>query len=182
MRIFVDMDGTLNNFLVGYLNYYNHYFNEKVSLEDEDLLEYEIIKCIPNVDQVEARRRMNIIFETPGFWRNIPPRDGAAKALQWLYNNHETYILTAPWTPFIHCASEKLEWVKTNFPFFKLDNVIMSAHKHLFSGGVLIDDRPNYLKCWNGKKIAYHHPFNMNCDVDGRIFEWRDVKEVINNI
>ncbi|HKK46361.1 MAG TPA: hypothetical protein VJ964_12625 [Balneolaceae bacterium] len=79
--------------------------------------------------------------EIPGFFRDLPPVEGAIDAFQKLSEQHEVYILsTAPWeNP--SAWQDKLRWVKKYLPEKGYKRLILSHRKHLNRGDYLIDDR-----------------------------------------
>lgn len=179
-KVFVDMDSTLNEFTDAYVRHNNMTFDDDLILGDADLIHYEITKNI-ELDVEELERRKEIIFRTPQFWLNIPVKPGAYEALEWINENFETFILTAPWLGNFDMFKEKLSWVKLYFPFFELNKVVFSTRKDIITGDdtILIDDNPHNLETFRGKKIAFHYNFNKDVEVDGRIYQWSDTQEVL---
>ena len=117
--VYVDMDNTIVDFKSGI---------EKLSKEDQE-------KFKDNFD------------DHPEIFSLMEPIDGAIEALKKLNNHFDLYILsTAPWdNP--NAWKHKREWVEKYFGkgkeniFYK--KVILSHHKNLNKGDILIDDRPN---------------------------------------
>lgn len=179
-KVFLDMDSTLNDFTQGYVNYYNKVYKKQESLCDEDLWQYEISKCIPGITIEEAERSRAAIFKVPGYWKNIPIKDNAVEAVEWIYANFDTYILTAPWMDNLDCVKEKVEWVGEYFPFFDRSKIIFSAHKNIIDArSILIDDKPQNLEEFQGVRIAFDYPYNRETNVDGRISNWADIKGLL---
>ncbi|PAU93481.1 hypothetical protein CK503_12175 [Aliifodinibius salipaludis] len=79
--------------------------------------------------------------EVPGFFRDLPPIDGAIEAFHKLSEQYDVYILsTAPWrNP--SAWIDKLLWVKKHLPQKAHKRLILSHNKHLNRGDYLIDDR-----------------------------------------
>ena len=77
-----------------------------------------------------------------GFFTNLEPIEGAIKAVKWLMasEDFEVYILTAPSLPNPLCYTEKRVWIEKYFGIELVNNMIISAHKHLNKGDILIDD------------------------------------------
>ena len=111
--VYIDMDSVLVDF--------EHGINQ---LSEETFREYE--------DDLD---------EVPGFFRDLPPIDGAIEAFHKLSEQYDVYILsTAPW----HNPSawiDKLLWVKKHLPNVARKRLILSHNKHLNRGHYLIDDR-----------------------------------------
>ena len=118
-RLYIDMDNVLVNFESG------------------------IKKLSPSIVE-EFKGRLD---EIPGIFSLMEPMEGVIEAVQKLKENYELYILsTAPWLNST-AWSDKVLWIQNYFgrgkenPFYK--RLIISHHKHLNKGDVLIDDRPN---------------------------------------
>jgi len=130
--VYVDMDNTIVDFESGI---------EKLSKEDQE-------KYKDNFD------------DHPEIFSLMEPIDGAIEALKELNNRFDLYILsTAPWdNP--NAWKHKREWIERYFGkgkeniFYK--KVILSHHKNLNSGDILIDDRPNNgAENFSGKWIQF---------------------------
>ncbi|MCR4965931.1 MAG: hypothetical protein K6A41_09785 [Bacteroidales bacterium] len=128
--LYIDMDGTLVDFQSGIDRLdektrmlYNKHYDSKTDT-----------KYGAHYDDV------------PGIFALMDPMPGAIKAVEELTKRYDLYILsTAPWNnPTAWC--DKLNWVKRYFGggedsvFYK--RLILSHHKDLCRGSILIDDRP----------------------------------------
>lgn len=130
--VYVDMDNTIVNFRSGI---------EKLSKEDQEKYKDDYDKH-------------------PEIFNLMDPIDGAIDALKELNDHFDLYILsTAPWdNP--NAWKHKREWIERYFGkgkeniFYK--KVILSHHKNLNSGDILIDDRPNNgAKEFHGERILF---------------------------
>ena len=181
MKIFIDMDHTLNRLYESYVEYYNKMYGANLSLNRENLTTYYIHEITgPNKD--EERKKKYEIFNTPGFWEGIPIYDGAVEVMERLYKEHEVYILTAPWTPAPNCYAEKRAWIEKHLPFFDVNRMIFTKHKYLLCGDIIVDDCPEHLinnSCrW---QIKMWYPFNENIPgMDAA--NWGDVETYIKNV
>ena len=80
--------------------------------------------------------------ELPGLFSEMDPMPGGIEAFRSLVaQGHDCYILsTAPWgNP--SAWSDKLLWVKKHLGDVAKKRLILSHHKHLVDGDILIDDR-----------------------------------------
>jgi 5'(3')-deoxyribonucleotidase len=117
--LYVDMDNTIVDFKSGI---------KKLSREDQE-------KFKDNFD------------DHPEIFALMEPIDGAIETLKELNKYFDLYILsTAPWdNP--NAWKQKRDWIEKYFGkgeeniFYK--KVILSHHKDLNDGDILIDDRPN---------------------------------------
>lgn len=85
--------------------------------------------------------------EIPGVFSRMDPKPGAIDAFTRLAEVYDTYILsTAPWNN-TSAWSDKAVWVRHHFGDDEESaahkRLILSHHKHLNVGEILIDDRPN---------------------------------------
>jgi 5'-nucleotidase len=81
--------------------------------------------------------------EIPGIFALMDPMPGAVEAFHTLSKHFDTYILsTAPWENS-SAWSDKLEWVKKHLGKPGYKRLILTHHKDLNRGDILIDDRPN---------------------------------------
>lgn len=117
--LYVDMDGTLVDWQSG-----------QQRLTDLEKLQYD-----------------GYLDEIPGLFSRMDPMPGGVDALYRLSKLFDVYILsTAPWLND-SAPSDKLRWIQQYFGkdkdslFFK--KLILSHHKELNKGAVLIDDRPH---------------------------------------
>lgn len=100
---------------------------------------------INKLSAADKVKYINRYDETPGIFKLMEPLPGAIDAVKKLSDHYDIYILsTAPWDN--HGAwSDKIEWIKKYFGddensvLYK--KLILSHHKHLNRGSVLIDDR-----------------------------------------
>ena len=111
--LYIDMDNVLVDFQSGI-----------------DQLEEQILK------QYEGH-----LDDVPHIFSHMKPMQGAIEAFQELAQTYDTYILsTAPWdNP--SAWTDKLMWVKKYLGASAYKRLILSHHKNLCSGDVIIDDR-----------------------------------------
>lgn len=113
MIVYVDMDNTLVDFASG----------------------------ISRITKEQAKEYEGRLDEVPGIFALMDPMPGALISYQWIAENHDAYILsTAPWNN-PSAWSDKLEWVKKHLGQVAYKRLILSHHKHLNKGDILIDDR-----------------------------------------
>lgn len=75
-----------------------------------------------------------------GFFRNLPPIDGAIEAVNRLRERFQVYVLTAPSVRNPHSYSEKRLWIEDHFDYQMAERLIISPDKGLVHGDFLIDD------------------------------------------
>ena len=110
-----------------------------------------------------------------GLFAEMDPMPGALEAYRSLVDKgHDVFILsTAPWkNP--SAWSDKLKWVKHYLSDVAEKRLILTHHKYLVQGDVLIDDRR---KRGAGAFSGYHIQFGKD-----PFTSWNSVLEEIDNI
>lgn len=118
---------------------------KKVLYVDMDNVLVDFPSGIARLSTETREKYKGDLDEAPGIFALMDPIDGAIEAYKELAQVFDTYILsTAPWkNP--SAWSDKLMWVQKHFgvergtPAWK--RVILSHHKHLNQGAIIIDDR-----------------------------------------
>ena len=147
MRIFIDMDNVLVDFESGI---------EQLSSETRN----------------EYKNRMD---EVPGIFALMKPVSGGVESYKLLAETHDVFILsTAPWeNP--SAWSDKLAWVKEHLGSVARKRLILTHHKYLVRGDILIDDRR---KRGAGAFSGRHIHFGP----DGEFPDWPAVMKEIEEI
>ena len=134
------------------------------------------------VDFRSALRKRGIPVDTPdaddlpGLFGEMDPMPGAVEAFHRLSEaGHDLYILTtAPWNNESAWV-DKLRWVKRYLPDVAHKRLIISHHKNLVSGDVLIDDRRKRgAGAFKGRHIHF--------GAEGHAMTWAEVLEEIDAI
>ena len=82
--------------------------------------------------------------EVPGIFGLMDPLPGAVDAVHTLARQYDVYILsTAPWKNPSAWA-DKVRFIHRHFPEVFHKRLILSHHKDLLKGDILIDDRPDH--------------------------------------
>ena len=116
------------------------------------------------------------------FWDCVKPIDGASETLQKLIaDGHKVLIVT---TSNYHTLASKMERVLFKyFPFLTWNDVIITSHKQLVNGDVLIDDGTHNLEGGNYFKILMTAQHNKKYDAEAngmlRVETWDEVYSAI---
>ena len=155
-KIFLDMDDVAKELCKRLVARYNKDFNDNVNWLDN------MEQMIWDNKNIKADKKyiMDLLFEKGAFLDN-PPIEGFVECVKRLIDDgFEVFFLTFPQWESPYCVSEKVEWLQTYLPFFKLDHLIMAKNKGEVSGKhkILLDDSPNNLTDWEkegGIGISY---------------------------
>lgn len=131
LTILVDMDDTIESLASAWVDYLNTRHGTTTKLTD--ITSWDISKSFPTLtnEQVYAP-----LFEDD-FWDWVKPIDGASEVLQKLIaDGHKVLIVT---TSNYHTLASKMERVLFKyFPFLTWNDVIITSHKQLVNGDILI--------------------------------------------
>lgn len=176
MRILVDMDDTIEQLLHELVKRTNRKYHQNVAVED--VTEWDMAPAFEGV----TKRQILDMADEPDFWLCVEPVPGAAEALKhFLDEGHEVYIVTASELKQLKAKVEDLLF--RCFPFLTWDQVIVTGHKQLIRGDVLIDDGIHNLVGGEYRKILFTRPHNMHYDAEAngmiRVHGWDEIVEAV---
>ena len=153
MKVFVDLDSTLNRLQDKWLPAIYHHLGEMITIDQ-----------VTTWDRLKAASYHTLLQE-PGFFRDLGIESGAQQALQMaIADGYQVFILSATekWD-----YADKRDWVEELFPFIPRRNFIGAACKGELAGPtrLLIDDGPHNLEAWEragGIAVAYSQPWNQS--------------------
>ncbi|MEW9671988.1 hypothetical protein [Ammoniphilus sp. 3BR4] len=117
---------------------------------------------------------MHMIFEEinkePGFFRNLPAKEGAIEGIKELSLYYDIVFVTAS----EHYAfQDKYHWIRENLSFLSKPNLVLTHRKDLIVGDIIVDDGPhNILKSPVKTKIIFDHPWNRHISQFQRVTHW----------
>lgn len=176
LKILIDMDDTIEHLLIAWVDYINKRYGTNVKYED--VTQWDLRVAFPTL----TNQQLHSLLEEDDFWKTVKPMEGAAETLQWMMDQgHEVYIVTAS---AYRTIRPKMEHVLFKyFPFLTWDNVIITKHKQMIRGDILIDDAPHNHIGGRYLKVLMDAPHNQsfNAEQNGmcRIKNWNDAKSII---
>lgn len=128
----------------------------------------------------EHQSAISSMMNTPGFYRDLAPIEGAVNALnEMLDMGFNVFLCTAPFISHETCASEKMQWVKEHLGNKWLNRIVITSDKTLVRGDLLIDDKPDITgsmtPIW--KHIVFDAPYNRHMET--RIDKWADWQNTV---
>lgn len=163
MRILVDCDGVLSNFVEALSIALEPRMGRRFAPEEVTQWNIAAALGIPR-DWVEAA------MMGPWFVRNMKPMVGAQEAMQQIHKaGHELVCVTTP-GPGWGWINERENWLHQHFREEIGDRIIHTKHKHMVKGDVFIDDKPENVDAWmnehcdygKGHGILFDAPYNMH--------------------
>lgn len=170
MRLILDMDDTIVDFLNPLIEAYNKETHNNLTISD--ITEWDLSKYHGMVD----------IFKTPGFFRNLKPFPNAVEIIKDLYfsGDFDVVIATDPMGVGT-IVEEKFEWLAYYMGFLPNTKVYMCSDKSLIRGDLLFDDNPLHLQSFSGYSVAMDRPYNSGCSVFARIEnnDWKKFQQLV---
>ena len=129
---------------------------KKVLYVDMDNVLVDFQSGIEKLDQETLRSFEGRYDEVPGIFGLMEPLEGSIDAYGKLSRKFDTYILsTSPWGNDT-AASDKVRWVKKFLGDVAYKRLILSHHKNLNRGDIIIDDRTkNGVEKFEGEHIHF---------------------------
>lgn len=182
MIVYVDMDGVVADIIPYWLYRYNTDFLDDLSYED--------IRCwnLETLVKPLCGEHIRDYLDEQGFFAKARVIAGAIDALREISFSHKVYFATHSPETSRTAYYEKCTWVDRYFPFIGGDRVISVKDKGLLLGDVLIDDKPENLIMFQGRRVLYDQPWNRSFLEGVSWFEayeikrgkdWLEVKSII---
>ena len=176
MTILIDLDSTLTNFaeiLLKWLKQDAHLLDTTTNLPFtyEDIVSYNWFE--ENFDNPWWPT------ELKSFWFEVRVNEDAVdKILKWREQGHQVFIVTA--SHFNNMLGYKILSTLSDFPEDTLDesDIIITRHKEIIKGDILIDDNMNNLHGFRGNRICYAQPWNKDY-VGARTNDWDMIDKYI---
>ena len=169
-RIAIDMDDVMADTTVKIIQTINNITNSTYTY---DALMSDDVKLKQDFYNVYLEN--NSFLWQPGFFTDLPVKEGAIEVIKDLTKSYEIFIVSAA-TEFPNSLSEKLEWMKKNFPFITWHNIVFCGHKHMIQADYLIDDHERNLVTFTGTPLLFSAPHNLHINSFERVNSWLDVK------
>ena len=180
MRILLDQDQVLAEFVEKVLKWYNE--DNKTNYTAEDVKNYYDLEKLVGLHFVRSCVRY------PDFYSDLDPVHGAIEGVKQLIDDgHDVCIVSAVPKSGAISFHGKLVWIRKHMPFFDLKNFVACSRKELVQGDILLDDAPHNCKAFlekTGKiSVLFSQPWNRNIDSKDythRIFSWKEFLSLVN--
>ena len=176
----VDIDGTLNDIMLPFIN---KVYDLGFKYNYKYCSSYDMEKGIVNATPGEQQNIKKYIFDDPDFWLDLPMADNAYEGLYYLNSTYRTFIVTLPWNE--DNKKVKSIWVRRNFPFFDIRNIIFLKEKWTLPIDVIIEDKIETIEeCAKQgiKTICKVQPYNKTSNPDAFMYDWKDIYDVMEGI
>ncbi|MEK7102986.1 MAG: hypothetical protein AAB870_01415 [Patescibacteria group bacterium] len=120
------------------------------------------------------------IFGEKGFFRNLPPVEGAIEAVHAIMKKHHVSLCTTPIENAKYCKPEKRAW-KNEMLGTKVA-IFFEKDKTRKRGDMIVDDNPKmegkFLHTNPWEHVIYHQPYNKHV-TDKRRIIWNNYHSVL---
>lgn len=170
-RLAVDQDNVIADLLFEWVRRYNNDYNDSLKPEQINCWNWHGL-CKP-----ECGSNIYTYMDDPTLFLNLPVMEGSQETLKELSNIYDIYIVTAPFN--LNNVVPKYEWLNKHFPFLDEDKFVFTRDKSVIGAEYLIDDKPKNLETFQGNKILFTAPHNLNEDRFYRVNNWEEVRETL---
>jgi 5'-nucleotidase len=172
LRIAIDMDEVMADSLSRHLQLYNDEFG--TALCKQDLQGRPLHLAVPDAH----RKRIDEIALSDGFFWDLDVMPGCQEVVRKLMKRYDVFIVTAA-MEFPNSFLPKHAWLQEHFPFLDIRNVVYCGDKSIVDADIMIDDRIRNLEQFEGMKILFSAPHNLNEKRFLRVNSWAEVREVL---
>ena len=161
------MDDVLADATGQFINFYEKEFGIRVT---RDSLHYkEELRGFPG----HYDKLYGFTFQKD-FFRTMAVNADSQEVVKKLNLQYEVFIVSSA-MEFPNSLTEKLEWLGEHFPFLHWKQFVFCGSKAIVYGDYMIDDLPHNLEKFNGEKLLFTAPHNMQHKHFKRVNDWKEV-------
>jgi 5'(3')-deoxyribonucleotidase len=112
------------------------------------------------------------------FFRTMRVNENAQEVMKLLHEKYEVFIVSSA-MEFPNSLTEKLEWLNEHFPFLHWKQFVFCGKKSVVHGDYMIDDLPHNLETFNGEKLLFSAPHNLQFNHFKRVNGWNEVHALL---
>lgn len=175
LTILFDADDTAENLLNCWVEMLNERYGTTVTIED--VKQWNVALAFPELTEEQVYG----VLQMDALWERLSPLPGSQRVLKQLCDEgHNLYMVTAS---DYRTSKAKFDRILALFPFLDARHIIITSHKQMVKGDILIDDGPHNLIGGEYFKILFDRPHNRAFDAASegavRAFSWDDVYKMI---
>ena len=169
-RIIIDMDEVMADTITHLIHHYHA--QTGITIDRATLNGKHPLEAFPEPAIIRQ------LLYAPGFFRTLPVMADSQEVVQLLNHHHEVFIVSAA-MEFPQSLFEKYEWLQEHFPFITWQQIAFTGSKQLVSGDYMIDDHLKNLDYFNGEKLLFTSPHNVNVQKHTRVNNWKEVAALL---
>ena len=167
LRIAIDMDEVIADPIAKFIDIYQKEHGLNYTLEQMQGKEFS--ELLP----AELLPTLRDYIYRKGFFRDLNVISGSHEVITELCKKYDVFIVSAA-MEFPNSLQDKLEWLGDHFPFIPWTNIIFCGYK-IVNVNIMIDDRPRNFIGFEGRKLLFTSPHNVNRTEYERANTWDDV-------
>lgn len=176
MIILVDMDDTIENLGLAWVDYLNRKYDKNVFWND--IRNWDMQIAYPSL----TNEQIYSALTDEDLWDSVTAKEDAIHYLKKLIDEgNEVFIVTSAWHKTVLPKIEKC-FLKY-FSFIDFDHIIITSAKYLIKGDILIDDNPQNFIGGDYFGILFTAPHNLDYDDASaeliRVDNWKSAYLVI---
>ena len=170
-RVIIDMDDVLADATGQFINFYEKEFGVRVTKESMNFKEE--MKRFPN----HHEEVYQFTFQK-NFFRMMTVNENSQEVVKKLNEKYEVFIVSSA-MEFPNSLPEKLEWLGEHFSFLHWKQFVFCGSKKIVHGDFMIDDLPHNLESFNGERLLFTAPHNMQFNHFKRVDNWKEVAKLL---
>ncbi len=170
-RLIIDMDDVMADATGQFINFYEREFGIRITRES--LNHKNEMDRFP--DNHETVNRFTFQKD---FFRTMEVKERSQEVMKELNQQYEVFIVSSA-MEFPNSLPEKLEWLKEHFPFLHWKQFVFCGRKSIVHGDYMIDDLPHNLETFNGEKLLFSAPHNLQFNHFKRLNGWLEVSDYL---
>lgn len=183
--VLLDVDGVIADFAGEFINVAGRVLNRTMPPE-ADLTEWDLANAL-GLSECETRFIYSELNK-PGVARKLGAYPGAVEAVHGLSHIAEIYFVTSPMDQSPTWCHDRLWWLIDNFGLELGSKLVLTQHKHLVFGDMLVDDRVPNITEWASHRpsssigVVWGTPSNTGFEGKGnvcRVLGWTQVIELV---
>ena len=180
IRLLMDCDGVLADFVGGTAKLYNRITGRK--LDPASIKVWDFTGSL-EFETPEQREYFEHLLRSPGFAMHLEPLSGSREAVAILKNLVDLHIVTSPLSDSTTWVHERVEWLKLHYGIDK-KHIHHSDTKFVYSGDLFVDDKPEHVRAWdeenpNGMALLWSTPGNQGEKDVTYIGSWEGLIDLI---
>lgn len=166
------MDDVLEDLTHAWIKMLNERYGTDVSRES--ISDWNMAQFFPSLKPEQVYG----ILQEEELWKSVRPLPGAVEGVKSMIDaGDDVYVVTSSYYKTIRAKVELV--LKKYFPFIRDDKLIITSHKQMIRGDVLIDDGVHNLIGGEYEKILVDAPYNRNYPEGEvrayRAYDWDDI-------
>lgn len=168
-RIAIDMDEVIADTTQKFIDLYKETHN--IHITHSMLYGKEFRDVLPEELYNTTRKYIN----DPGFFRDIPVMRDSQQVVKALTEKYEVFIVSAA-MEFRSSLIDKYDWLAEHFPFISWTHIMFCGLK-IVNVDIFIDDRSRNFVGFDGRKLLYSSPHNLEINEFERVNNWQEVAD-----